>query len=107
MVLKKKIAFVYPDAFSIWIFRQGLARALMARGYDVYAIAGEDQYVFKLEKMGVKCIPVSFERFLSVKKDLQLLLQLFQLRFNIQLLKDLEPMRLMQKFLLKSRSLVN
>ena len=87
MSVKKKIAFVYPDAFSIWVFRQGLAKALMAQGYSVYAIAGSDQYASKLEEMGIHFIGVDFERFVSFLGDIKLVRQLWKIfrqeRFDI------------------------
>ena len=83
----KKVAFVYPDAFSIWIFRQGLAKALMAKGYSVYSIAGYDEYASKLEGMGIHFIAVDFDRFISLKRDMKLVRQLWKIfrreRFDI------------------------
>ena len=77
--MKNKIAFVCPDAFSIWIFRQGLAKMLIERGYIVYAIAGRDKYIKKLESIGIRYIPVDFERFMSLKGDLKLIWQLWRI----------------------------
>lgn len=73
-----KIAIVYPDAYSIWIFHRHLVSALQSRGHEVFAISAPDEYVERLTSMGVKHLPVRMSRHMSVVKDIALLGDFFR-----------------------------
>lgn len=54
-VLKgKKIAFIANTAWSMYNFRQGLIKMLVAAKTEVYVIAPYDEYAHKLEALGVR-----------------------------------------------------
>lgn len=48
--MSKKIAFVSNTSWSLWNFRLSLMRALKEKGYEIMAIAPEDEYSEKLKK---------------------------------------------------------
>lgn len=75
----KKTAFICPNSYSIWLFRKKLAKLLMKNGYEVICIAHKDRYASKLEQIGIKFIPVNFERFFSVNKDIKLIVDLYKI----------------------------
>jgi glycosyltransferase involved in cell wall biosynthesis len=51
-----RVALVCNTAFAIYTYRQGLIRALVARGVDVTVIAPRDRTSALLEQMGCRCI---------------------------------------------------
>lgn len=82
-----KVAIIYPDAFSIWIFHRHLLLALQAQGHEVFAISADDEYSSRLTSAGIAHIPVRMSRHLSVRDDLLLCLDLFRVfrrhRFDV------------------------
>jgi glycosyltransferase involved in cell wall biosynthesis len=50
----KTVAIVINTSWNIYNFRLGLLKALQEEGYEVVAIAPEDEYSSKFEKMGIK-----------------------------------------------------
>jgi glycosyltransferase involved in cell wall biosynthesis len=50
----KTIAIVINTTWNIFNFRLGLLKALQDDGYKIVAIAPKDEYVHKLEKLGIK-----------------------------------------------------
>lgn len=59
MTDKKKIGIVLNTAWNIHNFRLGLIRALITAGYDVVAIAPEDQFVPSILETGAQFIPLT------------------------------------------------
>ena len=57
-----KIALVSNTDFSLYNFRMGLIRALIARGYDVSVICPHGEYVGELVKSGVQHYPLDIDR---------------------------------------------
>ena len=70
-----KIALVLNDDFSMWQFRGGLIRTLLAKSFDVYVIVPPGAYVEKLSAMGAKVISVPVYRFISPIQDLKFMFQ--------------------------------
>lgn len=66
----KKIALVLNDDFSMYHFRKGLIRSLVARGHDITVIVPPGDYIQKLEALGVRVIPLPIERFVSPVADM-------------------------------------
>jgi glycosyltransferase involved in cell wall biosynthesis len=58
----KKIALAANAAWNIVNFRLGLARGLMAAGYEVIAIAPPDEHVPRIEAAGVRFVPMPMNR---------------------------------------------
>ena len=50
-----KIALVSNTDYSMYYFRLGLIRALLAKRYDVHIVCPDGKYVQEFEKEGVKC----------------------------------------------------
>lgn len=77
-----KIALLYPDDFSFWLFRQKLLSTLVAEGHDVVIICRDTGYVNELIKLGVRHVEAPFERFMSAKGDLKLFWSLLKIFKN-------------------------
>lgn len=76
----KHIALVANTSWSIYNFRLGVVRALLTKGYKVYAIAPRDDYSDKLTAAGATYIPISLHAHsVNLVKDLGLCLQLFRI----------------------------
>ena len=54
MIVLKTIAIVINTSWNIYNFRLGLLKALQAQGYKIIAIAPHDDYVSKLEALGIE-----------------------------------------------------
>jgi len=68
-----KIAFVGNTSFSLYKFRLGVMRSFISKGYEVVAIAPEDEYssLFKVED--IKFIPIEIDgKGKSILKDMML-----------------------------------
>jgi glycosyltransferase involved in cell wall biosynthesis len=48
-------------AWNIYNFRAGLVKSLIDRGYEVIAVAPEDEYVPRLEALGCRFIPIAID----------------------------------------------
>jgi len=72
-----KIALILNDDFSMWHFRGGLIKALVAKGMDVCVIVPPGSYVSKLEAIGARCLPIAMNRFITPFQDLKLIFQLY------------------------------
>jgi glycosyltransferase involved in cell wall biosynthesis len=55
---RKKVAITLNTAWNIYNFRLGLMKKLRDKGYEVIAIAPEDDFVTKIEEEGFKFIPI-------------------------------------------------
>lgn len=75
-----RIAIVLNTSWNIYNFRQGLVKALLAAGNEVYAIAPHDEYSKKLTKLGCKFVPVTMDsRGINPIKDLALTHELYSI----------------------------
>jgi glycosyltransferase involved in cell wall biosynthesis len=54
----KKIIITINKTWNIYNFRLGLIKALQKNGYEVIAIAPEDEYVQKLQNENVQCVDI-------------------------------------------------
>ncbi|MFC5271163.1 glycosyltransferase family 4 protein [Adhaeribacter terreus] len=71
-----RIAIVINTSWNIFNFRMSLAKALMAAGHEVVAIAPRDAYSEKLEAAGLQYVPVEMEnKGTNPVKDLLLIKQ--------------------------------
>ena len=90
-----KIALILNDDFSMWHFRGGLIRALVAKGVDVAAIVPPGKYHGKLRELGARTIPVPMARFASPLRDLWLIWALYRVfrrqRFDIVHTMTIKP----------------
>ena len=62
-----KIALIINDDFSMYHFRGGLIQELVRKGIQVSVIVPPGNFNSKLEDLGVCCIPMPMERFISIK----------------------------------------
>lgn len=61
-------------SWNIYNFRRALVRALLERGHDVIALAPEDEYSVRLDKLGVAFVPIAIDsKGVSPLNDLGLL----------------------------------
>lgn len=59
--MKKKIVISINTAWNIYNFRSGLVKALVAHGYEVIAIAPNDEYASRLEELGCTHVAVPMD----------------------------------------------
>ena len=72
----KTIAIAINSSWNIYNFRSGLVRALVAKGYDVVAIAPEDAHSERLAELGCRFTPVRMSaRGTSPVEDARLLIE--------------------------------
>ncbi len=72
MQWQMKILMLGNDDFSIWHFRRGLIKALVAEGHEIVVATPDGEYVDRLVDLGTRHIPVSIYRFMSPLRDLVL-----------------------------------
>ena len=60
--MNKKILINVNSSWNIFNFRLGLIKFLQSQGYEVFALAPKDEYVIKLESIGVKCYHISLNQ---------------------------------------------
>lgn len=81
-----KILISINTTWNIYNFRLGLIQALIAKGYQILAIAPNDEYVELLEKEGVQCFPIAINsKGTSIIEDLRLV------RSYYRIFKKLKP----------------
>lgn len=56
-----KIIISVNAAWNIWNFRAGLIRAMVDAGYDVVAVAPDDEYSSRLQSLGCRFIPLPMD----------------------------------------------
>ncbi|MCW2820201.1 MAG: glycosyl transferase, group 1 [Marmoricola sp.] len=56
--MSRKIVISINTAWNIYNFRRGLVSALFQRGYEVVAVAPEDEYVHRLQGLGCRFVPL-------------------------------------------------
>jgi len=72
-----KIAFVGNTSFSLYKFRLGVMRSFISKGYEVIAIAPEDEYSTLFQDENIKFISIDIEsKGKSILKDIKLIHQL-------------------------------
>lgn len=77
-----KIIISINTSWNIFNFRLGLIKSLQSKGYQIFAIAPKDEYVLKLESLGVTCYDISLnQKGINPINDIRLLLQYYKL-FN-------------------------
>lgn len=59
--MSPKVLLVSNTAWSIANFRDELIRALLAAGYEVVAVAPPDEYVPRIEALGVRFVPLAMD----------------------------------------------
>lgn len=75
-----KIAIVINTSWNIFNFRLGLIRALLARQYEVHAIAPPDEYTEKLMRIGCSFTPIEMDNTgTNPVKDLALTVALYKI----------------------------
>lgn len=82
-----KIALFEPDAMSLWLFRAGIIRRLVADGHEVYGLCAADEYSDRVRSLGAEVIELDMSRFITPMADLVLVWRLYRLfrehRFDI------------------------
>lgn len=61
MLKKKKIVIALNTAWNLFNFRAGLIRAMVAAGYEVIAVAPNDQYAARLAELGCRYIALPMD----------------------------------------------
>jgi N,N'-diacetylbacillosaminyl-diphospho-undecaprenol alpha-1,3-N-acetylgalactosaminyltransferase len=74
-----RIALILNDDFSMWQFRSGLIRSLVASGHDVTAIVPDGEYCEALEALGARVVTTPMSRFVAPVADLRLFVRLLRL----------------------------
>lgn len=64
---------------SLWGFRAGIIRRLVAAGHDVYALCAEDDYTEQVRSLGATVVALDMSRFITPLKDLRLIWVLYRL----------------------------
>ncbi len=72
-----KIALIYTDDFSLWIFRKELIEKLIQDKCQVITVSAHGNYVKLLEELGAVHIPVDFSRFINPLQDIKVIIKLF------------------------------
>lgn len=72
-----KIALIYTDDFSLWIFRKELIEKLIQNNCQVITVSAPGSYVRLLKKLGAVHIPVDFSRFINPIQDIKVIMKLF------------------------------
>jgi len=71
-----KIVISINTTWNIFNFRMGLIKALQSQGHQIIALSPKDEYVERLEEMGVQHIPVKLDqKGINPFKDLNLIKQ--------------------------------
>lgn len=73
-----KIALFEPDALSIWLFRAGLIRRLVAGGHSVHVLCAPDQYVEHVRSLGSVVVPLNMTRYVTPPRDLRLCAEIYR-----------------------------
>ena len=61
-MIKKKILINLNTSWNVYNFRLGVIKSLQLKGYEIVSLAPKDEYVIKLESIGVKCYHVSINQ---------------------------------------------
>jgi len=82
-----KVAFLCPDAFSVWRFYGGLLKRLKALGCRVHIICAHGEEVALFLNEGFVHEPLMLNRFVNPLADIRTLLELYRLfrteRFDV------------------------
>ncbi|MEO5999038.1 MAG: glycosyltransferase family 4 protein [Chitinophagaceae bacterium] len=75
--VKRRIAFVSPNAWTMYNFRREVLQSILQNGFEIIIIAGNDKYAELLVSMGCLFIPVTIKNHsLRLTDDLLLYLRL-------------------------------
>lgn len=78
--MKPKLMIALNTAWNLVNFRAGLIRALVAAGYDVVAVAPDDEYSPKIAALGCRFVPLPMDnKGVHPGRDLLLLLRFVQI----------------------------
>lgn len=78
--MKKKVMIALNSAWNLSNFRAGLIRGLIAAGYEVVAVAPEDEYAESLSSLGCRFVPLPMDnQGTHPVRDLLLLCRFFRL----------------------------
>ncbi len=58
MAIEKTVAISINTSWNIYNFRLGLIKALQKEGYKIYALAPKDEYIIKLQEIGIEYIDI-------------------------------------------------
>ena len=73
----KRIAFVGNTSFSLFNFRIGVMRSFKLRGFEIFAIAPEDQYSEFFKAEGIQYIPIKIDcKGTNIINDIKLIYKL-------------------------------
>lgn len=76
-----KVAIVNYDDLSVWLFRRGLIKELIAMGHTVHILCAYGPYVERLKAMGAIFVPINIPRFITPARDMMGLFCLYRI-FN-------------------------
>ena len=81
-----RFLFVANTSWYIYNFRKNLLIYLNSLGHEIYVLAPEDIYSSKIEKLGIKYIPIKLNR-----KSKILIMDLFFLKSLLNKIKEIDP----------------
>lgn len=80
-----KIIISINTAWNIYNFRQGLIKAIKAQGHQIIAVSPKDEYVEKLEEMGIQHLSITLDqKGMNPFKDLNLIKQYYTIFKSIR-----------------------
>ena len=80
-----RIVISLNTAWNIFNFRKGLIKALQTQGHEVFAMAPSDEYISRIEEIGVQFIPVKLDqKGINPFQDLGLIKQYYNLFKSIK-----------------------
>tara|TARA_B110000211_G_C14057635_1_gene544085 strand:- start:110 stop:1222 length:1113 start_codon:yes stop_codon:yes gene_type:complete len=80
-----KVIISLNTTWNIFNFRVGLIKTLQSQGYQVFAVSPMDEYVERLEEMGVQHIPIKLDQQgINPFKDLNLIRQYYTIFKSIR-----------------------
>lgn len=81
-----KILISLNTSWNIYNFRVALIKALHSNGHEVFALAPKDEYMVRLEALGIKCIPIKIN-----PKGINPFTDIYLIRNYYSVFKRLQP----------------
>jgi glycosyltransferase involved in cell wall biosynthesis len=72
-----QIAFVAPDAWTVWLFYRHLLETLQRHGAAITVFTASDPYVERVKGLGARHVAVPYARFVDPRRDLALARRLY------------------------------